>query len=102
MKTWEKMADLIEKPWEEYPDSIIIPKPAAALEYDVSGWRYIKPVVDYDRCTDCGICWLYCPDNAIEYKEGKMKGFRYYHCKGCGICADVCPVNAIEMVEEMK
>ncbi len=102
LKRWDRMATLVQAPWEDYPESIVIPNPGASIEYDVSGWRYVKPVLDESKCTSCGFCWLYCPDNAVEFKDGKMRGFRYYHCKGCGVCEQVCPANAIKMVEEIK
>ena len=101
MLSVEKAATLNQAPWEEYPDGIVLPA-GTAEKYDVSGWRYMKPVLDPDKCTDCAICWLYCPDDAIIYENGKMKGFKYNHCKGCSYCAQVCPVNAITMVEEIK
>ncbi len=97
----EKAAQMSTLPWEEYPDSVILPA-GTAQKYDVSGWRYMKPVLDPEKCTDCGMCWLYCPDNAVIFENGKMKGFLYQHCKGCSYCAQVCPVNAITMVEEIK
>ena len=101
MLSAEKAVKLNELPWEEYPDSVILPG-GTGKYYDASGWRYMRPVVDYDKCTNCGFCWLYCPDDAVYYEGGVMKGFNYSHCKGCSYCAQVCPVDAITMVEEIK
>ena len=64
------------------------------------GWRVYRPVVDLSRCTKCGLCWLYCPENAIEWLEDGRVSIDYDYCKGCGVCADVCPVKVIEMVKE--
>lgn len=76
-------------------------------------WRTQKPVIDYDSCIRCMICWKFCPDDAITYSESgsysspneriaKMEApvIEYDYCKGCGICANECPVNSIEMVME--
>ncbi len=64
-------------------------------------WRVSRPVVDYSRCTLCGICWLYCPDSVVEISEDKKRVvIDYDYCKGCGICSVECPFNAIKMVRE--
>jgi NADPH-dependent glutamate synthase beta subunit-like oxidoreductase/ferredoxin len=47
------------------------------------------------RCNRCGICWLFCPDLAVE-PEGDME-FLLDYCKGCGICARECPGGVLEM-----
>ncbi len=47
------------------------------------------------RCNRCGICWLFCPDLAVE-PEGEMN-FLLDYCKGCGICARECPGGVLEM-----
>ena len=46
-------------------------------------------------CTDCILCWLFCPDSCIlvDAENEKMAGFDLDFCKGCGICAAECPVN---------
>jgi len=46
------------------------------------------------------ICWVFCPDSAVEVEGMRFKGFDLTHCKGCGICARECPPGCIEMVEE--
>ncbi len=71
-------------------------------DYYTGGWRKLVPVVDQDKCTNCLICWIVCPDSAVIVEEGKMIGFSLDHCKGCGICALECPdkVTAITMEEE--
>ncbi|MFH0836475.1 MAG: 4Fe-4S binding protein [Candidatus Micrarchaeota archaeon] len=62
-------------------------------------WRSQRPVVDPKKCTRCGQCELFCPDNAI--KVGKKSAVvNYDYCKGCAICATVCPKHAISMHPE--
>jgi len=60
----------------------------------------MRPVWDKNKCVHCGLCAVYCPDNAIPVKDGKRLETNFDYCKGCGICARECPVKAIKMVEE--
>jgi len=88
--------------WRELPEAGIIPYAGNAEEYNTGDWRTHRPVHDPEKCTNCLICWINCPDSAIIVEDGKFKEFDYEHCKGCGICAEVCPdkVKAITMVVE--
>ena len=71
------------------------PRPATG------GWRTgKKPAVDLERCVDCLLCWLYCPDSAVLLEGTAFAGFDYNFCKGCEICAERCPVDAISMVAD--
>ena len=77
-------------------------KAGNSREYFTGSWRSFRPIWHEDRCKQCMFCWAFCPDSAIEVKDGKMTGINLFHCKGCGICAKECPdkFNAIEMIEE--
>lgn len=77
-----------------------IVEPGSAMKFETGDWRSQKPILDREMCIDCLTCWIYCPDDSILVKDGKMDGFRYTHCKGCGICATACPKKAITMIEE--
>lgn len=63
-------------------------------------WRTFRPEVDFSKCTQCTLCWIYCPDGAITRQENDYPKIDYAYCKGCGICANECPVKAIAMVRE--
>ena len=65
----------------------------------VAEWRVFRPVVDYDKCVSCRLCWVYCPETAISWVDDKPK-IDYRKCKGCGICPNECPVKAIEFKRE--
>jgi pyruvate ferredoxin oxidoreductase delta subunit len=78
----------------------VIMDPGTAKAYQTGSWRSKRPVVDKEKCVNCLICWMYCPDNSILVESGEMKGIKLSHCKGCGICANQCPKQAIVMVEE--
>jgi len=72
-----------------------------ALDFKTGDWRNIKPIYLEEKCTQCGLCFPVCPDDAIPVTdEGKRTDFDYDYCKGCGVCAKVCPFNAIEMINE--
>jgi len=57
-------------------------------------------VRDDDKCTQCLLCWVFCPDTSVMVADEKVYDFDYDHCKGCGVCAHECPADAIEMVPE--
>ena len=63
-------------------------------------WRTYRPVIDYGRCTDCLICYAYCPESAMSVSpDGKVK-IDYDNCKGCMICLTECPLKAISQTRE--
>ncbi len=66
----------------------------------VANWRSNRPVIERRLCTNCLICWIYCPEPAIYMDNAGNVQIDYDHCKGCGICAEECPRKAIKMVME--
>jgi pyruvate ferredoxin oxidoreductase delta subunit len=69
------------------------------IGFKTSFSRYLRPVIDYAKCSDCKLCHLYCPDGAIDFDPIKID---YDYCQGCGICERICPVKAISVETEMK
>ncbi|MCS7104815.1 MAG: 4Fe-4S binding protein [Thermofilaceae archaeon] len=83
--------------------------PLTAIAYPAKGsagrtglWRTERPVINYERCVKCLICWLYCPEPAVVRRGDDSVEIDYDYCKGCGICANECPAKAITMVEEVS
>jgi 2-oxoacid:acceptor oxidoreductase delta subunit (pyruvate/2-ketoisovalerate family) len=75
--------------------------PGEAERPRTGGWRTgVKPEVDLSKCVNCLLCWIYCPDSAVELEGTTFTGFDLTYCKGCEICAEVCPVDAVTMVPE--
>lgn len=68
-----------------------------AAQLHTGSWRTYAPLTDYEKCTSCMLCWVYCPDSAVVVRESRKTGTDYQYCKGCGICAVQCPVSCIEM-----
>lgn len=68
---------------------------------ETGGWRTEgKPVVRLDKCVDCLLCWVNCPDSAVLLTGTDFFGFDYDYCKGCALCVEICPVKAIELIAE--
>jgi len=92
------MAPLLS--WHELPLAGMV-RPSDVERPRTGGWRTgVKPAVDLSLCVNCLLCWLYCPDSAIELDGTTFTGFDYDVCKGCELCSVVCPTEAIEMVAD--
>jgi pyruvate ferredoxin oxidoreductase delta subunit len=62
-----------------------------------------RPVVRFDICTKCTLCWYECPDECFDPTPDGLYDVNYEYCTGCGRCAEVCPVNeCIIMVDELN
>lgn len=62
-----------------------------------------RPVVRFDICTKCTLCWLECPDECFDPTADGLYDIAFEYCTGCGKCAQVCPVNeCIVMVDELQ
>jgi 2-oxoacid:acceptor oxidoreductase delta subunit (pyruvate/2-ketoisovalerate family) len=86
--------------WRELPPAGVV-RPEETERPRTGGWRTgLKPAVTLELCINCLLCWLYCPDSAIELDGTTFTGFDYDVCKGCELCSVVCPVGAIEMVAD--
>lgn len=73
-----------------------------SANYLTGNWREgKKPIIDLEKCKQCGVCELYCPDSAVVVKDDHYT-IDLNYCKGCGICEYECPADAIRMVEEEK
>ncbi|HWO42495.1 MAG TPA: 4Fe-4S dicluster-binding protein [Candidatus Eisenbacteria bacterium] len=62
-----------------------------------------RPVVRFDLCTKCTLCWAECPDECFDPTSDGYYDIDYQYCVGCGKCAQVCPVKeCIVMVDELR
>ena len=85
---------------DDFPGGAVIPEAGNSDYYITGGWRSERPLRDDEKCTNCLLCWIVCPDSAIGATDGQIGAFDYDHCKGCGVCANECPVDAIRMENE--
>lgn len=69
---------------------------------NVGAWSRFKPIINYDECTKCRICFVYCPDSAITIGSDDFPVIDYNACKGCDICYTECPVKAISLTRREK
>ena len=54
---------------------------------------YPKPVVNEERCINCGNCQAICPTNAME----QFPHINYDRCIKCYCCQETCPQDAVEL-----
>lgn len=71
------------------------------IERQTGRWRIYKPVINYDKCNKCWICFVWCPEGAISLDDSDYPHIDYDHCKGCLICYEECPVKAITVEREV-
>ena len=94
--------------WIELPfEDAVISAPAihgkaTSLHMDTGSWRILRPIIDTERCSRCGLCQTYCPDGAISFDLDGYPSIDYGHCKGCMICLVQCPLHAIESIPELE
>lgn len=69
--------------------------PASALLRATGSWRTERPEIALQKCKRCFLCYLYCPDAAIDLDAENFPHIDYDHCKGCMICYEECPTDAI-------
>lgn len=86
--------------WKELKPGYIIDDPGNSIHYKTGSWRSRLPVWDYSRCIKCGICYIFCPDNAVIQRSDRYFEVDLDFCKGCGICARECYTQCITMKEE--
>jgi len=89
-----------EPGWRALPIGGVVLEGGTARKYRTGDWRTFKPIIDKNKCVNCLLCWICCPEPSITQVEGDKVEVDYEYCKGCGICAEECPVKAITMVEE--
>ncbi len=110
---WPHEVPILPK-WHEFGEGVVVPAVERGFEMGPRGQsrntmfkrgttKTLRPVVRFDLCIGCTLCWLDCPDECFDPVEGKLYDVNYEYCVGCGKCAVVCPVpECIVMVDELK
>jgi pyruvate ferredoxin oxidoreductase delta subunit len=100
--------------WEDFPEGIAVPAVQRGFEQGPRGQsrnltfkrgttKTQRPVVRFDICTKCTLCWLECPDECFDPTPDGLYDINYEYCVGCGKCAEICPVReCIVMVDELR
>jgi pyruvate ferredoxin oxidoreductase delta subunit len=111
--TWKHVPPTLPK-WNEFGEGSVVPAVPRHFEIGVGGQsrnegfkrgttKTLRPVVRFDLCIGCTLCWLDCPDECFDPIDGKLYDVAYDYCVGCGKCAAVCPVpECIVMVDELR
>ena len=106
-----------DKPgWQEMEEALVIPslqkgggfrgeeggfQPVRSEVFKKFSTRTMRPVVNFETCTKCTLCWLQCPDSCFDVTPEGLYDANMESCCGCGVCEDVCPVpDCITMVNE--
>ncbi|MEJ2127890.1 MAG: 2-oxoacid:acceptor oxidoreductase family protein [Woeseiaceae bacterium] len=89
----------------------VLPTPGNTAHNDLhtsrTGWM---PVLDRDKCIDCGMCDMVCPDLCLVWSthidaDGKpgvtLDGVDYQYCKGCMRCVETCSTGAMAREAEL-
>jgi pyruvate ferredoxin oxidoreductase delta subunit len=100
--------------WNEFGEGVVVPAVARGFELGPRGQsrnamfkrgttKTLRPVVRFDLCTKCTLCWQDCPDECFDPTPDGLYDINYEYCTGCGKCAEVCPVQeCIVMVDELR
>jgi pyruvate ferredoxin oxidoreductase delta subunit len=100
--------------WWEMREGVTIPAIPAGKPIEGGGYRpernpYFKkftartmrPVIDFNKCVKCTLCWLQCPDSCFDVTPDGLYDASMEACCGCGVCEAVCPAkDCITMVNE--
>jgi pyruvate ferredoxin oxidoreductase delta subunit len=63
--------------------------------------RTMRPVIDFDKCVKCTLCWIQCPDSCFDVTPDGLYDANMEACCGCGVCEAVCPAkDCVTMVRE--
>jgi len=60
-----------------------------------------KAIIDYNTCTNCGLCINYCRFDAISLQNGQVS-ISEISCEGCKLCSRICPSNCIQLIPSDK
>lgn len=82
---------------ESFPFAGIVFDPGNSKTYKTGDWKSKKPVVMFEKCSKCKLCFIYCPEFCIRQQSDGFFVADLDYCKGCGICAKECPKEAITM-----
>ncbi len=75
--------------------------PARNPNFKKYATRTMRPVINFETCTKCTICWLQCPDTCFDVTPDGYYDANMEACCGCGVCEAVCPVDkCITMINE--
>lgn len=102
---WREMEEaVVVRPasWKKEPGRDTAFKLPRNPHFSKATTRSMRPVIDFDKCTRCGYCWLQCPDSCIDVTADGLYDVDLEICCGCNLCEAVCPVNCIAICDEAE
>ncbi|MDP7102651.1 MAG: (4Fe-4S)-binding protein [SAR202 cluster bacterium] len=104
--------------WREMEDALVIPavetgggfrggdegyQPGRNQYFKKWSTRTMRPVINFETCTKCTLCWLQCPDTCFDVTPEGVYDANMEACCGCGVCEEVCPIaECVTMVHESE
>jgi 2-oxoacid:acceptor oxidoreductase delta subunit (pyruvate/2-ketoisovalerate family) len=76
--------------------------PANSPQKHTGNWRQFRPVLERDKCNQCWLCFVSCPEAAIVLDDEEYPKIDLDVCKGCLLCAHECPTHAFRVEREMR
>lgn len=78
-------------------------EPARNEKFKKWSTRSMRPVINFETCIKCTLCWLQCPDTCFDVTPDGLYDANMEACCGCAVCEAVCPVpDCITMVNEAE
>ena len=78
-------------------------EPTRSAVFKKFSTRSMRPVINFDTCIKCTLCWLQCPDTCFDVTPEGLYDANLESCCGCGVCEAVCPVpDCVVMVNEAE
>lgn len=65
----------------------------------LSRFSLFRPVIDADKCRNCGLCTRKCKAACVDYKNHRID---YSRCVACMDCIDVCKHGAVNYESRLK
>ena len=63
--------------------------------------RTMRPVINFDTCSKCTLCWLNCPATCFDITQDGCYDSNMDACSGCGVSEPLRPVaDCVTMVNE--
>ena len=76
------------------------PRRATREDYVTGGWRSERPYRDDEKCTQCLLCWIFCPDTSVIVEDEKVTTSTTTTARAAASAPTSARSDAIEMVPE--